>query len=126
MMPREKQLFLLASDDFQACEALVNMGVVNHVVFFLAQQTVEKSFKSVLAKNNIKFPLTHDLLELAEILRLNNFANPISDHHLDICNTFAVETRYFMPDEDFPDAKEILQVAKSAIEWSRKTIDTNC
>ena len=64
-----KELFILANDDFLSCEALVNMDLVTHVVFFLAQQTVEKCIKAVLAKNDIIFPHTPDLLELNALLK---------------------------------------------------------
>ena len=123
MPSNDKVLFLLASDDFIACEALINMGIVSHVVFFHAQQTVEKCIKSVLAKNNIIFPRTHDIIELSALLAKNNLHNPITSFWVEELNDLAVESRYFVPEVEFPDAKEVLKVAKTAIDWCREQIN---
>ena len=122
MLSRDKELFILASDDFASCEALINVNVIKHVVFFLAQQTVEKSMKAVMEKNNIKYPFIHDLLELDKLLKNHNIEIPLSELWLETINTFSVESRYFLPDEEFPDAKEILNITRSALDWCKEQI----
>ena len=116
------ELFNLASDDFKSCDGLIKMDLVTHVVFFLAQQTVEKSMKSVLASQHIIYPKTHNLAKINLLLKENNITSPFSEQSLKQLIPFAADCRYGLPDVEFPDAKEMLSVAETAINWCKKQI----
>lgn len=116
------ELFKLACEDYKSCEALVSMNVVNHILFFTAQQTVEKSIKAVISNSGLSFPHTHDLLKLNQLAIKYKIPTPFSVKNLEMLNPFAVESRYFLPNEEFPDAKEALNIAKTAIEWCKEQI----
>ena len=110
-------LLNLARDDYKSLQALVEMDLVTHVVFFLAQQTVEKSMKAVLALNSVVYPKIHDLVRIAVMLKDNGVEVPIDENSLKILNPFAADCRYGLPEVEFPDARKVFQIAKSTIEW---------
>ena len=64
------------------------------VVYFHAQQAVEKLLKSVLFSAQIEFRRTHDLTELAYLLQQNDKKIPVAISQLARLNPFAVTYRY--------------------------------
>ena len=64
------------------------------VVYFHAQQAVEKLLKAVLFSAQIEFRRTHDLTELAFLLQQNDIQIPIAAAQLARLNPFAVTYRY--------------------------------
>ncbi len=85
----------LADRDIQAFNVLAKESSVHiSIVYFHAQQAVEKSLKAVLFSRQIEFRRTHDLLELAQLLTISGIALPLSDEPLYHLNPFAVAFRY--------------------------------
>ncbi len=115
-------LFSLASDDYKALKSLIKMDLISHVIFFLAQQTVEKCMKSVLANNNVIYPKIHNLMKIKQLLVENDIKSNFPDDILKQLIPFAADCRYGMPEVEFPEAKEVLAVAKSAIDWCKEQI----
>jgi len=72
------------------------------VIFFHLQQSVEKLIKAILDFNKIKFPHTHDLKNLIDILDDNNlnFIKEDTDSIL-LLSQYAVEGRYAVVHDDF-------------------------
>jgi HEPN domain-containing protein len=64
------------------------------IVCFHAQQAVEKSLKAVLFSRRIEFRRTHNLTELAQLLRQHGVEMPVADDPLRRLNPFAVTFRY--------------------------------
>ena len=64
------------------------------IVCFHAQQAVEKSLKAVLFSHEIEFRRTHNLSDLATLLRQNGVSLPVKDEVLQMLNPFAVSFRY--------------------------------
>jgi HEPN domain-containing protein len=64
------------------------------IVLFHAQQAVEKSLKAVLFSRQIEFRRTHDLTELAQLLRQEGVETPVAEDTLERLNPFAVTFRY--------------------------------
>ncbi|VAW33099.1 hypothetical protein MNBD_CHLOROFLEXI01-4446 [hydrothermal vent metagenome] len=64
------------------------------VVYFHAQQAVEKLLKAVLFSAQIEFRRTHDLTELVFLLQQNDIQTPIAAAQLARFNPFAVTYRY--------------------------------
>lgn len=57
-----RQIFKKALEDIKVLDKLINdFDVADETWGFHAQQAIEKLFKSVLFKNKIEFPRTHDL-----------------------------------------------------------------
>ena len=53
------------------------------IVLFHAQQAVEKSLKAVLFSRQIQFRHTHNLTELAQLLRQEGVETPVADDLLE-------------------------------------------
>jgi HEPN domain-containing protein len=64
------------------------------IVLFHAQQGLEKSLKAVLFSRQIEFRRTHNLAELAQLLRQEGIETPVADDILERLNPFAVTFRY--------------------------------
>jgi HEPN domain-containing protein len=85
----------LADRDMQAFDILMKEpGAHLSIVLFHAQQAVEKSLKAVLFSRQIEFRRTHDLSELARLLRQEAVETPVADDQLERLNPFAVTFRY--------------------------------
>lgn len=86
---------------------------------FHAQQAVEKYIKAVLSKNNIEFPFTHDLEELA---RLYDGELPVSGEQLKKLNPFAVKARYDQIPEVNATREEVKEIVELVADWCKKQI----
>jgi HEPN domain-containing protein len=61
---------------------------------FDAQQAAEKGIKALLVHRQVRFPKTHDLLDLLTLLDQKGFAIPAEIREADALTHYAVETRY--------------------------------
>jgi len=71
-----------------------NDSVLSEQICFHAQQAVEKSLKALLLFLKIDFPLTHDLEELVDIIKLTDISVPSFFNKSGTLTPYAVETRY--------------------------------
>ncbi len=85
MADRDIKVFEILSDEPEAHLS---------IVCFHAQQAVEKSLKAVLFSRQIEFRRTHNLTELAQLLREHEIEPPVADDSLGRLNPFAVTFRY--------------------------------
>ena len=92
----ESQRFLrLADRDIYAFTVLKKEEDVHlSVVYFHAQQAVEKLLKAVLFSVQIEFRRTHDLTALMFLLQQKNIQIPVATAQLARLNPFAVTYRY--------------------------------
>ena len=60
----------------QAKAGKISSDILYEDLCFNAQQAVEKSLKALCILNNIKFPKTHDIGYLFELLEKNNVVIP--------------------------------------------------
>lgn len=90
---------------------------------FSCQQAVEKAIKSVLGRQGIDYPWTHDLTRLLSLLDQSAIPLPATLRECDLYTSFAVRFRY----EDLPEADatappfdrgHALSIAKLAVEWA--------
>ena len=100
-------------------------GVNFEDLCFNFQQSVEKSLKAVLIKNNIKIPRTHSIAELISILQQNSINIPEKiQKEAPTLTIYAVDTRYpdnyFFIDEN--DYKEALNIAEIVYDWAKSEI----
>ncbi len=81
---------------------------------FHLEQMVEKSLKAWMALKNIDYPKTHDL---SLLLRLLEDAGEDIEPFWPLLrlNPFAVQFRYEVASEDFPDFEKLAQVASQLL-----------
>ena len=89
-------------------------------VCFHAQQAVEKALKAVLLFQKKDFPLTHDLEELADILKTSDIALPPEIDEIGSLTPYAVETRYpgFWGEITDDDVDEAMFLAEKILNWA--------
>ncbi len=91
-----QEWFQSANEDFDVAILLSETDPTRFqkTILFHCQQSVEKSLKGVLCHLKIKFPHTHDLQILFELIP--NSENFLKQHFDDICrlSIYAVNTRY--------------------------------
>ena len=80
-------------------------------VCFHAQQAAEKYLKALLQERRIKFPKTHDLVELMELaVRIDPSWEELRDR-FDALDDFSVDIRYPGVSADEATAREALDIA---------------
>ncbi len=116
-----KELFQIAAGDFFSAKTLFeaeNVGRLENIVF-IAQQSVEKSIKSVLVHLQIAFPMVHDLGILVALLPDDKM--PPGGFALTELNPFASVRRYHVG--DLPLTKDEIQaaieIAQKVNEWAQ-------
>ena len=106
-------LLALATRDIKAARILANADEPQfEAAGFHLQQAAEKALKAWLARYKKAYPRTHDLRLLLGLLE--DIEQPI-DPFWDLLelNPFAVQFRYELPGEDYPEIDQTLQkVAK--------------
>jgi HEPN domain-containing protein len=109
-----------ADKDISIAELAVDNAELSGEVIFHCQQAVEKYLKAFLAKSDVLFKKTHDLVEL--YLKVKSIEDwDIDEAILERLNDLYIETRYpssigFFQDYSLPsveDAKSYLNFAKS-------------
>jgi len=90
-----RQMLGFARRDFKALTGMKDEETFADEVFgFMAQQAVEKAFKAWLSEMGIKYPKSHDLKELAGLLRKHHESIPEKFLSLLNLSDFAVQLRY--------------------------------
>ena len=92
------------------------------IVCFHAQQAVEKSIKAVLFALQIEFKRTHNLTELAALLRQNGSDPPIDDESLLRLNPYAVTFRYDDRDLELVTREDAASWMKVTRAWAEAEI----
>lgn len=109
-MPRE--LLALARRDHEAAWILARAeNSQKDAAGFHLQQSVEKSLKAWLALRGIDYPRTHDLNVLLGLLE-DQDEDIGSYWRLLELNPFAVQFRYELPGEDFPNFEELAHLSE--------------
>ena len=88
------------------------------MVCFHAQQAVEKCLKAVLYEEHIDFRRTHDLAELAALLKRGGFPVPCSDAELLKLNPYGVTFRYDDKDIELLSRDEAVWIVRMIREWA--------
>lgn len=107
-----------AQEDLRAAEAIVDSGVLApRLACSLSQQAAEKALKAVLVRVQVRFPRTHDLLVLHDLVPAGW---QVKQAQLELAPllTWVVEARY---PGDWPDPSE--QDARTALTQARAVVD---
>jgi len=112
---RPRELLELAERDFQAALILAHAeNPQTDAAGFHLQQAVEKSLKVWLALDGVDYPRTHDLNPLLGLLE-DQGENVEPFWSLLELNPFAVQFRYELPGEEFPNFEQVAQVTKQLL-----------
>ncbi len=91
---------------------------------FEAQQAAEKAIKAVLLHLGIRFPFTHDLGDLLDLIKKGRKAIPKTVQAADRLTRFAVVTRY--PGMAEPVTRQeftrAVKIAEQVVRWAEKLI----
>lgn len=113
----------VASHDMKASEILKESPEIHlSIVCFHAQQTIEKSLKAVLFLHRIEFRRTHDLTELAQLLRQHGIESPVADLHLNVLNPFAVTFRCDDMEINMITREEAADLAVIVYRWAENQV----
>lgn len=89
-----EQILEAARRDLRAVGAMHDLEAFPDEIFgFHAQQSVEKALKAWLAFLGVRFPKTHDLKQLIDLLNQNGIETERLGAFVDL-NAFAVQFRY--------------------------------
>lgn len=92
------------------------------VIFFHLQQCAEKLMKTILDFNNIKFPHTHDLKNLINLLNKNKINTILEIKSLELLTEYAVEGRYAVIHDDLEDTDKYIKILNKLLEFVKKAI----
>ena len=121
-----KSLLAMAKKDLKAINGMMDPETFDDEVFgYHAQQTVEKALKAWIAAIGERFPKTHDINELINILE--SHSELIGEDSLTLVTLypFAVQYRYEAYDtEDEPiDRKDLLRCVSSLVGRVERVIE---
>ncbi len=90
---------------------------------FEAQQAAEKAIKALLVQRRIRFPRTHDLLDLLALLERAGLAIPDEIHQTGRLSQYAVTTRYPGPAALTRDHyTEAVDLAERVVRWAESLV----
>ncbi len=116
----ESSLLAAARRDFLAFHLLAERTEApEEVMFFLAQQAVEKVLKAVLAHRRIAFRRTHDLIELSSLLSDRNLQELFPEELMIRLAPYAVEMRYTSIASPKVRLDEVTRAVTNLLEWAQ-------
>src|SRR5450759_1904413 len=126
MKPPEEVARRLAADwlakaakDLMVCEQLLIKGAVfSEAVAFHAQQAAEKSLKALLVVRQVKFPKTHDIERLLELVSLAD--GPLAEALADAAELTPFGVEYCYQGEEAPVSAD---AANACVSLARKVHD---
>ena len=91
---------------------------------FDAQQAAEKAVKAVLVSKGRRFPKTHDLAELLDLVATTGTEVPPDVLEAKRLTPYAVAGRYPGVSEDASedDYREALEMAEKAVAWAQRLV----
>ena len=101
--------------DLDSANILSLSGHYTDTIGYLYHQSMEKTFKSIIAYQNQSIPKTHNLIELSELLDEYFDFNEDELILLSKVTTYCTKQRYPSIDKKLPSKDEILQVQEFAI-----------
>jgi HEPN domain-containing protein len=113
----------LAERDYKAFLILKNEKEVgSSIIYFHAQQAIEKFLKAVLISKKIDPKKTHDLNELAYLLQRHNLVLPVSIEKLSTLTPYAVIFRYDDMEIETISREEAEAMIKTVQQWAESMV----
>ena len=91
-------------------------------IMFHLQQSAEKLFKTILDINHIKFPHSHDLEKLYNLIKENDIMLIDKSEELLPLSEYAVEGRYAIIHDDLDDADKYIDILDELVEFVKGKI----
>jgi HEPN domain-containing protein len=91
-------------------------------ICFHAQQAIEKCLKAVLIKLGVNYRKTHDLLELATLIKDRSLELPYSPEELSRLNPYAVTFRYEEEEIMTVSVEEAEKMVSAVRDWAGEQI----
>jgi len=122
MKPKTERWVRFAERDFRAAKVLFENSDISELVCYLAQQSVEKYLKAVLAESDRSIPRTHNLGKLYQLT--NDLLPELDSLAPDIVriSVFAVATRYPEEDDSDADFSRVVDLALATMEAVRRIV----
>ncbi len=119
-----RALLQMAQKDLQALAGMLDRTTFADEVFgFHAQQAIEKALKAWMAGRGLKYPLTHDIEALLELLKEAGYeVDPFWT--LDRYTDFAVLFRYASLVESLPDRPVVVEEVRTLFEHVQMLISS--
>ena len=115
MRSQAKAWLVLARDDLEVAEQIIDREDLTHMVAFHCQQAIEKSFKAILEEHEQSAPRVHDLITLR---------NQIEGYmELDLDSDLLFQLNELYVDARYPSDMGLLPSGKPPVELSRKMRD---
>jgi len=118
-----KEWLKASYSDLLVIEGIIDNEFLTHMIAFHAQQSIEKSFKSLLQADDIKIPRIHKLQNLVSRV---NVKIEIDIEILKILDELYIESRYPSAFGLLPYGKPTLDDAKKFYETARSFFDEVC
>ena len=100
-------------------------GVYLEDLCYDAQQAAEKALKAVFIQRGLRFPYTHNLARLMELLQQDGVALPYEVSQAAALSDYAVETRYPGLSEPVTrqDYQEAVEMAQVVLNWASNLLN---
>jgi HEPN domain-containing protein len=92
------------------------------VMFFLAQQSIEKTIKAVLADRKVAYRKTHDLVELSALLSDDSLRAVLPEDLMIRLGPYAVEMRYVNAASPKVSVDEVKRAVAGVLAWAQRTL----
>lgn len=92
------------------------------VMFFLAQQSIEKIIKAVLAHRKVAYRKTHDLVELSALLSDDSLQGMLPEDLMIRLGPYAVEMRYVNTASPQVRVDEVKTAVASVLVWAQSAL----
>ena len=115
-----------AGDDLHAAQCLSRDPSISvWTIGFHAQQAIEKALKSVLMQHDIRYPFTHDIEALVDLLKKGALRLPPESGDLSYLTPFGTQFRY--EDEQWGLINPVtigrmLGYAETTVAWARSML----
>jgi len=92
------------------------------VMFFLAQQSIEKTIKAVLSHRKVTYRKTHDLVELSALLSNDSLQRVLPEDLMIRLGPYAVEMRYVNAASPQVKVDEVTTALASVLAWAQSVL----
>jgi HEPN domain-containing protein len=110
--------------DLENIKYIINVEYLTHIVAFHSQQSIEKSFKTLIVLYSNKLPKQHDLLKLHT--RIKDYLDIKDENILEDLNELYIDSRYPGDMGLLPYGKPTIDDAKEFYEFANSVFDRVC